>query len=82
MPFYAGRDFDLLETRYVFDNETSEHSVGIIVHDDHIVGAEERFELYFPTLTGSNEVQLLTQTSPNSVTVIIQDNEGKLQAKK
>ena len=49
--------------------------MGIIVYDDHIIGAEERFELYFPTLLRSNDVQLIEIIS-ESVTVIIQDDEG------
>lgn len=75
-PLYAGRDFDLFETRYVFDNETSEQVVRIQVYDDHKLGIEEQFELYFPSLTRSHDVQHITLTSPSSVTVIIQDDEG------
>ena len=76
---YAGSDFDVLETHYVFDNETSEQIVRIQVYDDHKLGIEEHFELYFPALTGNGDVQLITLTSPYSVTVIIQDNEGMSQ---
>ena len=72
---YAGRDFDLFETRYVFDNETSEQIVRIQVYDDPKLGIEEQFELYFPSLTRNHDVQLITLT-PSSVTVIIQDDEG------
>lgn len=72
----AGRDFDLLEIHYVFDNETSEQTVRIVAYDDHILEAEEYFLLYFPTLATSNDVQLITQAAPNSVRVTIQDDEG------
>lgn len=75
-PLYAGRDFDLHDTHYVFDNETREQIVRIQVYDDHILGTEEHFELYFPPLRRSGDVQLITLSSPNSVTVIIQDDEG------
>ena len=76
LPLYAGRDFDLTKTHYVFDNETSEQTVRIQVYDDHILGMEEQFELYFPPLRRSSDVQFITMTSPNSVKVIIQDDEG------
>ena len=74
-PLNAGRDFDLFETRYVFNNETSEQIVRIQVYDDHKLGIEEQFELYFPTQTRSHDVQHITLT-PRSVIVIIQDDEG------
>ena len=75
-PLYAGSDFDVLETHYVFDNETSEQIVPIQVYDDQKLGIEKHFELYFPALTGRGDVQFITLTSPNSVAVIIQDDEG------
>ena len=49
--------------------------MGIVVNDDNILGAEKHFELYFRTTT-SSDVQLITQTVPDSVTVIIEDDEG------
>ena len=74
-PLNAGWDFDLFETHYVFDNETSEQIVRIQVYDDDKLGIEEQFELYFPSQTRSHDVQHITLT-PTSVTVIIQDDEG------
>ena len=69
-------DFDLLETHYVFDDETNEQRVLVVAYDDDILEAEEYFTLYFPTLTTSKDVLLITETSPNSVRVTIQDDEG------
>ena len=48
----------------------------IIVYDDNILEEEEYFTLSFPTLTTSKDVLLITETSPNSVRVVIQDDEG------
>ena len=79
--FHSGVDFDLLETHYIFDNETSEHKVKIIAFDDLILEAEEYFLLYFPTLNTRKDVLLMTETSPNSVRVVIQDDEGNYWVK-
>lgn len=69
-------DFDLLKTHYVFDNKTSKQRVLIAVYDDLILEAEEHFLLYFPTLSTNDGVLLIAETTPNSVTVTLQDDEG------
>ena len=73
---FAGTDFDVLEEHYEFNNETTEQAVHIVVYDDLILEEEEYFLLYIPTLSTNNDVLLVTETSPNSVRVIIHDDEG------